>query len=87
VLLFVAAVVAVNALVGDRGLVGRIQARREFNRAVAELSRMQYENASLRNEVQRLQRDAKAIEGVARSQLGLIKPGEILVVVKNPPAR
>jgi cell division protein FtsB len=86
-LLFAACVVAANALVGERGLLGTIQARREFNRAVAELSRLQYENATLRGEVQKLQRDAKTIEGVARSQLGLIKPGEILVVVKNPPAR
>ena len=82
VLCFAACVLAVNALVGERGLSETLRAQREFHAAVADLSRLQYENASLAETMRQLQQDAPAIENVARAELGLIKPGEILVVVK-----
>jgi cell division protein FtsB len=83
VLCFAACVVAVNALIGERGLSETLRAQRDFNAAVAELSRLQYENATLAEMTRRLQYDAPMIEHVARAELGLIKPGEILVVVKS----
>jgi cell division protein FtsB len=79
-------VLAVNALIGERGLSETIRARQDFNRAVAELSRLQYENAVLADTRRRLRDDAATIEDVARAELGLVKPGEVLVVVK-PAAR
>jgi cell division protein FtsB len=81
-LCFAACVLAVNALIGERGLSETLRARREFRNAVAELSRLQFENARLAETVRRLQQDAPTIEGLARAELGLIRPGEILVVVK-----
>jgi cell division protein FtsB len=85
-LCFSACVLAVNGLIGERGLSETLRARREFQSAVAELSRVQYENAALAETVRQLQQDASSIENVARAELGLIKPGEILVVVKSPAA-
>jgi cell division protein FtsB len=90
-LCFAASVLAVNALIGERGLSETLRARREFREAVAGLSRLQYENAVLAEAVQRLQYDPRTIEDVARAELGLIRPGEILVVVRSesgvrPPA-
>jgi cell division protein FtsB len=81
---FAACVLAVNALIGERGLSETLRARRDFQSAVAELSRLQYENAALAETVRQLQQDAPTIEHVARAELGLVKPGEILVVVKSP---
>jgi len=81
-LCFAACVLAVNALIGERGLSETLKARRAFSDAVSELSRLQYENAALADSIQRLKHDARTIEGVARAELGLIRPGEILVVVK-----
>jgi cell division protein FtsB len=83
VLCFAGCVLAVNALIGERGLSETLKARRDFNAAVVELSRLQYENATLADAIQRLQTDAPTIEHVARAELGLIKPGEILVVVTS----
>ena len=80
---FAACVLAANALIGERGLSETLRARREFRQAVVDLSRLQYENATLTDEVRRLRQDASTIEGVARAELGLIKPGEILVVIKS----
>jgi cell division protein FtsB len=82
-LCFAGCVLAVNALIGERGLSETLRARREFRQTVGELSRLQYENAVLTDEVRRLRHDARTIEDVARAELGLIKPGEILVLVKN----
>jgi cell division protein FtsB len=84
-LCFAGCVLAVNALIGERGLSETFRARHEFRRAVAELSRIQYENATLTNTIERLKHDARTIEGVARAELGLIRQGEILVTVKQPP--
>ena len=39
----------------------------------------------LADTIRRLEHDAPTIENVARANLGLIKPGEILVVVKRSP--
>ena len=86
-LCFAACVVAVNALIGERGLSETLRARREFRDAVADLSRLQYENALLAETVNRLKHDARTVEDVARAELGLIKPGEILVVVRHPSPR
>jgi cell division protein FtsB len=92
-LCFAACVLAVNALVGERGLSETLRARRAFREAVTDLSRLQYENAALADVVRSLKHDARTIEGVARAELGLIRPGEILVVVKHqldrhvPPTR
>jgi cell division protein FtsB len=87
VLCFAACVLAVNALIGERGLSETLRARREFNAAVAELSRLQYENAMLAETIHRLRHDAPTIENVARAELGLIRPGEVLVVLKTAAAR
>ena len=87
VLCFAACVLAVNALIGERGLSETLRARREFNAAIAELSRLQYENAMLAETIRRLRHDAPTIENVARAELGLIRPGEVLVVLKTVETR
>jgi cell division protein FtsB len=81
-LCFAACVLAANALIGERGLSETLRARQEFRKAVSEVSRLQYENALLADDIERLRHDAPTIEGVARAELGLIKPGEVLVVVR-----
>jgi cell division protein FtsB len=86
-LCFAGCVLAANALIGERGLSETLRARREFRQTVVELSKMQYANAVLAEEVRRLRHDARTIEGVARAELGLIKPGEILVVINTTTPR
>ena len=81
-LCFAACVLAVNALIGERGLSETLRARNDFRSSVAELSRLQFENARLADTVHRLRQDATTIESVARAELGLIRQGEILVHVK-----
>jgi cell division protein FtsB len=82
-LVFVACVILLDSVFGDRGLAETIRARRDYARAAADLNRLKNENAALRTEMRRLTSDPGAIEAVARQELGLIGAGEILVVLKD----
>ena len=42
------------------------------------------ENAALRRDVRRLRTDPEAITSVARDELGLVKPGEIVIQIERP---
>ena len=85
-LLFVAAVVIVDALVGDRGLLAMLRARHQYDQLAGTIARQRAENARLREEVRRLREDPGAIEEIARRDLGLIRPGEKVFIVKDLPA-
>lgn len=82
-LMFGTAVLLVDALVGERGLVATTRARRQAAELAATVARVRAENARLREEATRLEGDARAIESLARETLGLIHQGEVLVVVKD----
>ncbi len=84
-LLFFAALIVVNTLVGDRGLLATMRARRDYDRLAASIARERAENARLREEARRLREDPSAIEEVARGELGLIRPGEKVFIIKDVP--
>src|SRR5262245_2787863 len=85
--LFVSSIIVVNGLVGDRGLLAMLRARREGDALAATIARQRIENARLHEQARRLREDASAIEEVARRELGLIKPGEKVFIIKDvPPA-
>jgi cell division protein FtsB len=86
-LLGVAAVLVVDALVGDQGLLAMLRARRQAEALAATIARQRAENARLREEVRRLTEDPAAIEEVARRELGLIRPGEKVFIIKDLTAR
>jgi cell division protein FtsB len=81
--LFVACVLLVNAIFGDKGLTDTLRARRAYASAMQDLARLKRENAALRDEARRLRNDPATIEAVARGELGLVRPGEILVTIKD----
>jgi cell division protein FtsB len=87
-LFFVACVLVFDALVGEKGLLAIIQARKEYSILSDDLARARAENASLREQARRLREDPATIEAIARRELGLIKPGEKVFIVKDvPPAK
>lgn len=85
-LLFFAAVVIVDALVGERGLLAMLRARHQYDQLAASIARQRAENARLREEVRRLREDPSAIEEIARRDLGLIRKGEKVFIVKDLPS-
>jgi cell division protein FtsB len=82
-LLFVAAIIVVDALVGDRGLLAMLRARKEYDELASTITRERAENARLRDQARRLREDPAAIEEIARRELGLIRPGEKVFIVKD----
>jgi cell division protein FtsB len=84
-LLFVACVIVVDSLVGDRGLVAMLRARHEYDALAATIAHERAENAELREEARRLREDPAAVEEIARRELGLIRPGEKVFIVKDVP--
>ena len=82
-LLLFAGVIVLDALVGDRGLLATLRARREYHELAATIARERAENARLADQAQRLLDDPRTIEDVARRELGLIKPGEKVFIVKD----
>jgi len=79
-------VLMVNALVGENGYLAKLRAHRESAALKASLDQLQDENLRLAELANRLKHDPNAIEEVARRSLGLMKPGEIVVVVHDPNA-
>jgi cell division protein FtsB len=82
-LIFVAVVLVVDALVGEKGLMESMRARRQYREVAASLDAVRRENAQMREEVRRLKEEPAAIESVAREQLGLIRPGELLFIITD----
>jgi cell division protein FtsB len=80
---FVASLLLVNAIVGDRGLLETWRARRDYAALSGGITQLRDENRTLRNEARRLREDPREIEAVARHDLGLIRPGELLIVVRQ----
>ena len=80
---FVTLVLVINALIGERGLMETLRARRQHQELMTAIERLRADNARLRDEARRLRSDPATIEALARQELGLIKPGEMLFIIKD----
>lgn len=87
VLALVTLILIVDAIVGEKGLLALFQARREFQAVETALAQSRTTNAQLREEARRLREDASAVEELARRELGLIRPGEKLFIIKEAPKK
>lgn len=86
VLGFVTVVLVVDALVGEKGLLDTWRARRQYAELSAALDQKREENARLREDIRRYRTDPSAIEALARQELGLMREGELLFIVRDLPA-
>ncbi len=82
-LLLIAALVFADTTVGERGLIAVFQAEREYTALVSEIDRLKGQNNQLREEIRRLREDPEAIEELARRDLGLMRPGEKVFIVRD----
>jgi cell division protein FtsB len=86
VLLLFAAAMVVDALVGDQGLLARRREQHRYEDMAATLARTKAENTRRREEVQRLEHDPSTIEDAARRDLGFIRRGEKVFILKDLPS-
>jgi cell division protein FtsB len=80
---FITIVLVVDALVGDKGLLDTVRARRQYEILASDLARKRQENNKLRDEIRRLIDDPAAIESLARGELGLLRDGELLFIIRD----
>jgi cell division protein FtsB len=83
VLAFVTVILVMDAVFGEKGLLALLQARRDFAAVEQALDAARRENIALRDQARRLRDDPAAIEEIARRELGLIRPGETLFIIKD----
>jgi len=77
-----------TAIGGDRGLLHLARLKSEKQRLDEQNYRLQKENESLQRQITRLRRDDLYLEQVAREELHLVRPGEIIYRFRpRPPSR
>jgi cell division protein FtsB len=86
-----ASVIAIIALVvgslfGDRGILQLMAQRQRALDLAREIEEIRAENLRLAAEIHALRTDPRAIERIAREELGLARPGETVFLVKDEAA-
>jgi cell division protein FtsB len=82
-LIGLAVALLVDAMVGENGYLAGVRAGRARTALAVEVSHLKSDNDDLRDQARRLQGDPDAVEEAARREMGLIRPGETLVIVKG----
>lgn len=77
-------IMIVTALFGKKGVMDLRRARRVLAERTERIRALETEKARLEAEIERLDRDPRAVEKQAREKLGLIAPGEKVVVAPGP---
>ena len=75
------------AIFDDRGALEVSKRHEDLDRIQSEIAALQHENETLRNEINSLKHDPATIERIAREQLKLVKPGEIILISPETPAQ
>ncbi len=73
-------------LFGERGVLDVRRSRRQLADLRAEVAAETERVERLTREVERLGKDPKALERVAREELGMAKPGEVVILLPRDPS-
>ena len=79
--------VSLVTVVGERGALHLWRLRGEKDRLDEENYRMQKENAALRERIYKIRNDNAFLEKLAREELNLVRPGEIVYRFPSPAKR
>ena len=77
-------ILIINALIGEQGVVSVMRARAERATLETVMDSLRKENHDLRLLADDLRTDPSTIERVARDDLGLIAPGEQVLIIGEP---
>ena len=76
----------VGSLFGDRGILHLMAERHKVDNLAQEIEALRGENSQLAAEIAALRSEPRAIERLAREELGLAAPGETVFVIREEPA-
>jgi cell division protein FtsB len=87
VLMVLTAVVMLDSIAGEKGLFALMRARHELETLERSVQAARIENQRMVEQARRYREDPATIEELARRDLGLIRPGEKLFIIRDlPPA-
>jgi cell division protein FtsB len=76
---------AIHDLFGSHGLIAMRRTQKEIEQLHGEIDRLNKENGQLSHQVQALRTDPKAVERIAREEMGLARPGEMIFKLPDEP--
>lgn len=86
VLLFVALVLVLDGVAGERGWIANRRESRRLEQVEQQLAAKRFENAQMLDLIRRLRdQDPATIEELARRDLGFIRPGEKVFTIRDVP--
>ena len=71
----------VHDIFGTHGYLAMRRTQQEIQRVKSDLHQLNQENAQLEQEVKDLKSDPHKIEAIARDELGLARPGEVIIKI------
>jgi cell division protein FtsB len=74
----------VLAAFGDRGAVRLFRLARTRAELAHEIARLKTSNGRLAEEARTLREDPARVEGIAREELGLVRPGDVVYEFRGP---
>jgi cell division protein FtsB len=83
----IAAATVLNSLFGERGILGLRKAQEEHAKLLREVSTLEADNARLSAQIRALRSDPLVVERLARETLGMVRPGEIVLTIRQPEPR
>jgi cell division protein FtsB len=78
-------VLFVHNVFGAHGFLAMRRTRQDIERVKKDIDRLNAENTQLEDEVKALKSDPHMIEKIARDDLGLARPGEVIIKIPQPP--
>jgi cell division protein FtsB len=74
-------ILVVHDVFGTHGYLAMRRTQREIKKVNADLDQLNKENLQLEQEVRELKTDPHKIEKIARDELGLARPGEVIIKI------
>jgi cell division protein FtsB len=78
------ALLLIYALVGERGAIHLWRLQGEKGKVDEQNYRLQKDNEALRDKIARLRNDNYYLEKIAREELNLVRPGEVIYRFRTP---
>jgi cell division protein FtsB len=76
---------AIHDLFGSHGLLAMRRTQTQMQELRREIDRLNKANSDLNHQVQALRTDPKAVERIAREEMGLARPGEMIFKLPDQP--
>ncbi len=80
-LVVIVLVLVVHDIFGAHGYLAMRRTQQEIKKVSADLDQLNKENLHLKQEVRELKTDPHKIEKIARDELGLARPGEVIIKI------